>query len=613
MTPPIDVAALDRAASPLPEPVSAWDQVLRAFLVEHFAAMPVHATMAGYHLVDDRWPDVSEAGRMTRLDAYARHHAAAAALSDAELSAAERVDRGILLELLDRLRFDDEILREEAWDPLATVYLAGSGLFGILSREYAPWGQRGAAFAARVEGLPRLLATSLTGLSGLPDRPVSLLHLDTALAQLSGITDLISEGLEEARRRAGQGDAPDLVARIEAAQAAASAAVESFRAELDGSVRVRAAGDGRLGADLYAAKLRLTLSSDLTPDELLERAQRDHDRVRREMLRLARRLWTTWIPDAPLPDVAEGDAEGEDVLVRRVLDAIAGEHQEPAALLDWCRDEVARIERFCREHALIALTDEPLSIEWTPVFMRAYGRAFLDSPGPLDVGQRSQFFITPPADEAPAEAIASYMREDNDRMLRLLCIHEGVPGHYLQLAASNRSPSLIRTVFGDGMFAEGWAVYVTQVMMDAGYGADDPALLLTHWKFYLRAIANAILDVGVHARGMTEEAAIDLMVRRSFQEEDEARAKWLRARLTSTQLSTYYVGAQEMFDLEVEARVRAAVAAGGSAADVPAQHIAGGIGRSPGFDLRSHLEAVIAHGTPPIRWIRRILAQDAAG
>jgi uncharacterized protein (DUF885 family) len=327
-----------------------------------------------------------------------------------------------------------------------------------------------------------------------------------------------------------------------------------------------------------------------------------------ELLRLARQLWPTWVADAPLPDVTTGDVEGEDALVRRVLDAIAGEHQDPADLLEWCRDETARIEAFCREHDLITLTDQPLSIVWTPLFMRAYGRAFLDSPGPLDRDQQSHFFITPPADDAPAEAVESYMREDNDRMLRLLCIHEGVPGHYLQLAASNQSPSLIRTVFSDGMFAEGWAVYVTQVMMDAGYRADDPALLMTHWKFYLRAVANAILDVETHTRGMTEEAAMDLMVRRSFQEEDEARAKWLRARLTSTQLSTYYVGALEMFDLEVEARERAAIAAGATLADVPPQHIAGGIGASPGFQLRAHLESVIAHGTPPIRWVRRILA-----
>ena len=351
----------------------------------------------------------------------------------------------------------------------------------------------------------------------------------------------------------------------------------------------------------------------MAPEALLERAWRDHAAVRAEMLRLARELWVTWVPDAPLPAVEPGDAAGDAALVRRVLDAIGDVHQQPADLIDWCRAEVGRIEAFCREQDVIGLAEEPLSIVWTPVFMRAYGRAFLDCPGPLDKGLQSHFFITPPDDDATPESIESYMREDNDRMLRLLCIHEGVPGHYLQLAWSNRSPSLVRTIFSDGMFAEGWACYVEQVLMDLGYGADDPALLLSHWKFELRAITNAILDVETHTRGMTEEQAMDLMVRQGFQEEDEARAKWLRARLTSTQLSTYYVGNTEMLDLEVEARIRAAVAAGGSAADVPPQRVRGGIGPTPGFDYRTHLESVISHGSPPIRWVRRILAGEGAG
>jgi hypothetical protein len=243
--------------------------------------------------------------------------------------------------------------------------------------------------------------------------------------------------------------------------------------------------------------------------------------------------------------------------------------------------------------------------------MRAYGGAFLDSPGPLDKGQSSYFWITPPGDDWEPERTESYLREDNDRMLSLLSIHEGIPGHYLQLAWSNRSPSLTRSVFSNGMFAEGWAVYVTQVMMDLGYGADDPALMLVHWKFYLRAVTNAIIDVLIHTAGMTEQQAMDLMVKGGFQEEQEARAKWLRARLTSTQLSTYYLGSLEMWELELEARRRAAAAAG-DGASMPTARIVGGLGESTGFDYRTHLESVISHGTPPIKWVRRILAERAA-
>ena len=563
---------------PLPVPAGAFDQVVHDFLVDYFRAYPISAGYAGYHLVDDLWPDLSEAGRRARLAMLERHEARAAALAEQDLSSDEAVDRALLLEVIEQLRFGDEALREEAWDPLTAVYLLGSGLFGLLAREYAPWSYRGGAFLRRVQGLPGVLAAAAAALTGLPGRPVSLLHTETALTQLSGINDLVEQGVAEAQSRAATGDSPELAPALQAAAADAAAALETFRATLDTTVRARAEGEGRMGAELFAQRLRHTLSSDMTPDALLERAWRDHAAVRAEMLRLSRQVWSTWMADEPLPDVAAGDEAGEEQLVRRVLDAIGAEHRQPAELLDWCRDEVARIEAFCREHGLITLSDEPLSIVWTPVFMRAYGRAFLDSPGPLGRGQLSHFFISPPDDDATPEAIESYMREDNDRMLRLLCIHEGVPGHYLQLVASNHSPSLMRTVFTNGMFAEGWAVYVEQVMMDIGYGADDPGLMLTHWKFYLRAITNAILDVETHARGMTEEAAIDLMVRQGFQEADEARAKWLRARLTATQLSTYYVGTVEMFDVEVDARRRAAVAAGFGADAVPEQHIAGGIG-----------------------------------
>ena len=317
-------------------------------------------------------------------------------------------------------------------------------------------------------------------------------------------------------------------------------------------------------------------------------------------MRLARVAWPTWRPDSPMPD-------DEDALVRGVLDAIAAEHGEPAGLLDDARAEVARIEAFVRERGVISLPDEPLEITWTPTFMRAYGGAFLSPPGPLEVGQRSYFWITPPGDDWPPERLESFLREDNERMQRLLCIHEAIPGHYLQLAAAAKTPNLTRSIFQSGMFAEGWAVYVTQVMMDAGYGDHEPALLLNHWKFYLRAIVNALLDVAIHTGGMTEAEAMDLMVRGAFQEEQEARAKWLRARLTATQLSTYYMGSLEFWDLERAARRRAAEASGADASAVPEPRLVGDFGATPGFDQRAHLEAVISHGAPPIKWVRRLV------
>ena len=390
-------------------------------------------------------------------------------------------------------------------------------------------------------------------------------------------------------------------------------ALEAFRAGLDGDVRSRAAGEGRLGPELFARKLRLTLGSDLSPDELRRRAWADYHAVRAEMLRLAR----SDLADLAPRRAAAGRGPRVTSMARPPSSSGSSTPSPPSTSSPTGSSPTARRRStascaFCREHDVISLPDEPLTITWTPVFLRAHARAFLDSPGPLDRGQKSHFWITPPDESLGPEAVESYLREENDRMLRDLSIHEAIPGHYLQLAASNRCPSLARTVFTNGMFAEGWAVYVTQVMVDLGYGADDPGFALTHWKLYLRAVVNAILDVETHAGSMTEAEALDLMVRGAWQEPDEARGKWLRARISSTQLSTYYVGSLEMWDLEVEVRRRAAVAVGAGADVVPPQRVAGGLGDTPGFDQRAHLEAVISHGTPPIKWCRRILLGEVA-
>jgi uncharacterized protein (DUF885 family) len=598
-----------------PAPRTQFEVVLHRLLDDLFETYPEWATGIGFHAFDDRWTDVTDAARTARLAMLRHHRARLEALPEDELSASELIDRGIVLESIEAMEFDEAVLRERAWDPLGYVYSAGSGFFSLLAREFGPWSHRGSAFVGRLRRLPDVLSAARDQLTGLPDRPVSLLHTETALKQLDGVGELIEQGLAEAEQRAGgeaatdPGDAAAILEAMREAAPRARQALDEYRQWLEAELRPRAEGEGRLGGELFQAKLRHTLGSDLRYEDLLARAEQDYALVRAEMLRLARELWQQWWPDRPLPGAGDDQPEAgaEDRTVREVLDRISEEHRQPHELIDWCREEVGRIEDFCRRRNLIGLPEEPLKITWTPVFMRAYGRAFLDSPGPLDKGLASHFWITPPDESDGPEAVESYLREDNDRMLSLMCIHEGVPGHYLQLAWANRSHALARSVFMSGMFAEGWAVYVTQVMMDLGYRADDPQMMLTHWKFYLRAITNAIIDVRIHTAGMTEQQAMELMVSGGFQEEDEARAKWLRARLTSTQLSTYYLGSLEMWDLEVDARRQAALAAGAGADAVPDQRVVGNLGETPGFDYRRHLESVISHGTPPIKWVRRIL------
>lgn len=551
-------------------------------LVDHVLAgfyrfNPVFATSIGQHEHDDRWPDLTDAGRHAWLAFLADARSRLDEVDLGSLSHGERVDHRILLANVDAAIFREAVLREESWNPLSYVYLFGSGLFDLLARPFAPLPDRLRSALGRLRSLPGALDDARQVLASGGPRDVSRFHTEKAIERIEGIADLArsvereADGLEDAALRA----------EIAAAVAGATAAVDACRTWLERELLPSATGDFVLGEDLYAQKFRHALMSDMSPAQLEARAEAEYGRVRGEMTRLARTIWGEWMGDAPPPD-------DDAVAVRSVLDEIAADHPDDDGRLSFCRDEHARIEAFVKERDLVGLPDEPLRIVWTPEFLRAFGGAMLIPPGPLDRGLDSYFAITPVPAEWSPERRESYLREDNTRQLRLLTIHEAVPGHYLQLAYANRSPSLVRAIFSSGVFAEGWAVYVTQVMMDVGYGADDPALMLIHLKFYLRSITNALMDIRIHTGRMDEAQAMELMVGGGFQEEGEALNKWDRARLSSTQLCEYFLGSVEMQGLEAEARRRSAAA--GSA-----------------FSYRPHLESVLAHGTPPTPIIRDIL------
>ena len=545
-----------------------------AFFADFFRHYPEHATDAGNHEHDDRWPDLSEVGSATRLawlsDARARFERLEG------LSREEEIDRRVLLATIDELRFDEEELDEASWSPIVYVYLLGGGLFSLLSLEFAPVAERLASAASRMEGIPAVLDAARANLTSGRGRDVAGFHVEKAVETMPGVADLCRTAVQMAE------DADEeLRTRVRAAADAAISAVEAYTAWLRDDLQPTATGDFRLGRDLYDRKFHHALKATITPEELEQRAAASYDEVRAEMFRLAREQWSTWMGDAPMP-------ADPDQLTRQVLDAIGRDHPKADELLDFCTAEHARILDFVRERDLIGLPEDPLQIIWTPPYLRAFGGAMLIPPGPLDKGLDSFFAITPAPDDWTEAQVESKLREDNARALRILTIHEATPGHYLQLAWSNRCDSLARSVFGSGVFAEGWAVYVTQVMMDVGYGADDPALMLAHWKYFLRACTNTLMDIRIHTGTMTEAEAMSMMVDGGFQERSEAAEKWNRARLSSTQLCSYFLGFQEMTELEREARRR----------------------QGDAFAWRPFLESVVSHGTPPMPVIRDILYGD---
>jgi len=373
-----------------------------------------------------------------------------------------------------------------------------------------------------------------------------------------------------------------------------------------------AAGQWRLGPEHFERKLALTLQSNITADELRRVAVVEHGRVRKRMAELAYDLAGGLLGNAKVARIkarASGDPDTE--VVRAVLQELGAIHVEPDALRDTIEAKLERLDAFVKAKRLLTVDDdEILQVIWTPPHQRGVFIAGLAAPGPLETladGLPSFYLVQPVPESWPPEVRESFLREYNDFMLEILSIHEAIPGHFVQLYLAKREPSKIRRVLGNGAFVEGWGVYAEKLMVDAGYAGEGPpaaakrprdvskgawkvaqdpslrakAIALHGLKFYLRSVTNAILDQGVHAGSMTEEEAIDLMVQRSFQQEGEARGKWTRAQVTSTQLSTYFVGAQAWQRLRKRAELQA---------------------RDAGteFDMMAFHDAALSHGAPPV-------------
>jgi uncharacterized protein (DUF885 family) len=292
--------------------------------------------------------------------------------------------------------------------------------------------------------------------------------------------------------------------------------------------------------------------------------------------------------DAAPPTPANPTAAEQQAAIVAALKVASDVRPPRAEVVDLARETLLETTAFVRQKDFITVPDEPLEIIVMPEFQRGVAVAYCDSPGPLDKGQRTFYAVSPIPEDWTDAQVESFLREYNTRSIANLTIHEAMPGHYLQIAHSNRYPSVLRAMLGSGPFVEGWAVYTERVMQEQGFRADDPLMRLVQLKWYLRSITNAIMDSAIHVDGMTRDEAMELMVETGFQEEREAAGKWVRAQLTAAQLSTYFVGYQEHSDMRAEAERRA----------------------GDKFDLKAHHDKVLSFGSPPVRMVRALLFDE---
>ena len=544
----------------------------RGYLDEHFRQQPLNATRLGDHRFDHLLDDISRMAREGWL-AHARKTLAELPkrVKYARLSRNAQIDFEIFRQDLTRTIWLAENTRPFEEDPRTYNDYISDSAYLLLAQSTLPRETNVVNALARMAQIPQVAAVAK---ETLRNPPWSI--LETAIRQNHGAISFYEQGLFEFA-----GDTPRL-AELRSAAARLVPVLKDYQKFLEGLLP-HATGEWRLGKKRFARKLELVLEAGMSAEQVLADAEAEFARVERNLYIIARQLWSHYFATMPLPP---DDVEGRRTTVARVLDAIGQEHGKPEDLVEDARATVERIKSFIRDKDILRLPEpDRCQVIEMQEFRRGNSLAYLEAAPPLDPAAVSFYAVSPPPSDWEANRVRSFLEEYNRHMLQILTIHEAYPGHYVQLEYSNRTRSLIRRVLQSGPFIEGWAVYTEQTMLDQGYGERDLALRMSQLKFYLRAVGNAILDHKMHCTKMTDEEALEFLTKRAFQSEGEARLKIIRAKQSSVQLSTYFVGRMAHYRLrqQIQRELR------------------------DGFELGRFHEAVLDHGSVPVKYLPELV------
>lgn len=549
------------------------------FIADFSRFSPINATSAGDHRYDDLVDEISQESRDQERDFYREMEGLLSALDRDRLSRANQVDYQLLLHYVQQQQWQLNELQEWAWNPLKYTSLAGGAIYNLMARDFGPLQERLLHATARLNQFPRFLEQVRETLD--PKR-VPKEHAETALKQNRGVLSVLKNLVEPHLAKLPQEKQRQLFDAI----ALATTAVNEHQKWLESDLLPNALGNFRLGKELYDQKLSWTLQTNFSRQRIHDLASAELKRVRAEMYDISRTFLLAQNPSGNLP--LSPSAQQQQATIQQCLEMAYLEMPARDQIVATAEASMKLTVDFIRDHNLVTVPSDPLEIILMPEFQRGVSFAYCDSPGPLDVGQKTFYAVAPLPESWTDEQCKSFLREYNLRSIHNLTIHEAMPGHFLQIAHANRYPSQLRAVLASGVFIEGWACYTEQMMSEEGFLDFDPLMRLITLKWYLRSLVNSLIDQAIHVDGLQREAAMRMMTEDAFQEEREAAAKWIRAQLTSTQLSTYFVGYQEHRAMRGAAE----------------KHW------KTDFQLKTYHDRAISFGAPPVRYAQALLLEQ---
>jgi uncharacterized protein (DUF885 family) len=544
-----------------------FDKYKDGFVTDLWKINPGWASGVGYHKLDSILvvPDSKET--KVQLD-FANAQLDSLKQYDIEsLSDNNKTDFQMIKNQLEATIFSIEELKSTEWNP--AEYNVCGAFAEILNGKYDSLEVRLKAFNIKMNNIPAYYEAAKKNIKN-----PTIEHTDLAIAQNIGGSAVFEADLNTALEQSKL-----TAAEKKEMQDKAKVSVKAIKDYADWLQKLpnKTPRSFRLGADLYAKKFNFDIQSSYTADEIYKIAVDHKNDLHEKMFVIADKLWKKYKGNAPKP------TDKLDV-IKQVIDKISLQHTTPEKFQSEIEKQIPELTAYVKAKNLLYIDpSKPLVVRKEPAYMAGVAGASISAPGPYDKNANTYYNVGSMSGWT-AENAESYLREYNDYILQILNIHEAIPGHYTQLVYSNQSPSIIKSILGNGAMVEGWAVYAEKMMLESGYKNSDEMWLM-YYKWNLRTTCNTILDNSVHTKDMSKEDAMILLTREAFQQQAEAEGKWKRVTLSQVQLCSYFTGYTEIYNLREELKKK----------------------EGDKFNLKQFHEKFLSFGSAPVKYIKELM------
>jgi uncharacterized protein (DUF885 family) len=543
------------------------------FVEEFWRLNPGWALSNGYNRYADILEIPSKENIKKERQDYIKLEAELDKIDKNRLTVNNRTDYTLIKNLFESNKWYEEVFKSYEWNPAS--YNVGGGMDLVLKLNDRSIDEKVRAISARLKNVPAYYAAAKENIT-IPTKE----HTELAIIQNQGSLSILKKDIPDSVKSSTLSE--DEKNYIISLNDFAVRAIEDYIEFLNSLLlkdQPPVFRSFRIGKEMFARKFELDTRSGYTAEQIYRKAIDHKKELHAKMTEVSRQLWQKYFGNASPPS-------DDLVMIKKVIDTISAVHVKREELLDAVRKQIPELTDFVKKHNLLFLDpSKPLVVRETPLYARGSGAgASINAPGPYDKNGNTYYNVTPLDNYSPEQA-ESWLREYNKYMLQILNIHEAIPGHYAQLVYRNKSPSIIKSILGNGTMVEGWAVYAERMMLEEGYGNNEPEMWLMYYKWNLRSTINTIIDYSIHSLDMQKEDVIRMLINEGFQQEAEASGKWKRASLSSVQLCTYFTGYTEIYDFREEYKKQL----------------------ESRFNLKAFHEDFLSYGSVPVKYIKELM------